>query len=65
MLDFARDKTIITVAHKLSSIINADKIIFVKDGQIVEAGTHHELISKNGFYQKMYEAEIMEESIQS
>lgn len=65
MLDFARDKTIITVAHKLSSIINADKIIFVKDAQIVEAGTHHELISKNGFYQKMYEAEIMEESIQS
>jgi ATP-binding cassette subfamily B protein len=65
MLDFARDKTIITVAHKLSSIINADKIIFVKDGQIVEAGTHHELISKNGFYQKMYEAEIMEESIQA
>jgi ABC transporter fused permease/ATP-binding protein len=65
MLDFARDKTIITIAHKLSSIINADKIIFVKDGEIVEAGTHHELISKNGFYQKMYEAEIMEESIQS
>ena len=65
MLDFARDKTIITIAHKLSSIINADKIIFVKDGEIVEAGTHHELISNNGFYQKMYEAEIMEESIQS
>lgn len=65
MLDFASDKTIITIAHKLSSIINADKIIFVKDGQIVEAGTHHELISKNGFYQKMYDVEIMEESIQS
>ena len=65
MLEFARNKTIITVAHKLSSIINADKIIFVKDGQIAEAGPHHELISKNGFYQKMYEAEIMEESIQS
>ena len=64
MLDFARNKTIITVAHKLSSIINADKIIFVKDGQIAEAGPHHELISKNGFYQKMYEVEIMEETIQ-
>ena len=64
MLDFARDKTIITIAHKLSSIINADKIIFVKDGQIVEAGAHQELISNNGFYQKMYEVEIMEETIQ-
>jgi ABC transporter fused permease/ATP-binding protein len=65
MLDFARDKTIITIAHKLSSIINADKIIFIKDAEIVEAGTHQELISQNGFYQKMYEAEIMEESIKT
>ena len=64
MLDFAHNKTIITVAHKLSSIINADKIIFVKDGEIVESGTHQELILKNGFYQKMYEVEIIEESIQ-
>ena len=61
MFNFARDKTIITVAHKLSSIIKAEKIIFVKDGQIVESGTHQELVSKNGFYQKMYEAEIIEE----
>jgi ATP-binding cassette subfamily B protein len=64
MLDFAHNKTIITVAHKLSSIINADKIIFVQDGEIAESGTHKELILKNGFYQKMYEAEIIEESIQ-
>ena len=49
MFNFARDKTIITVAHKLSSIIKAEKIIFVKDGQIVESGTHQELVSKNGF----------------
>ena len=63
MFNFARDKTIITVAHKLSSIIKAEKIIFVKDGKIVESGTHQELVSKNGFYQKMYEAEIIEEVI--
>jgi ABC-type multidrug transport system fused ATPase/permease subunit len=61
MFNFARDKTVITVAHKLSSIIKAEKIIFLKDGQIVESGTHQELVSKNGFYQKMYEAEIVEE----
>jgi ABC-type multidrug transport system fused ATPase/permease subunit len=53
------------ISSDVNVISNADKIIFVKDGEIVEAGTHHELISKNGFYQKMYEAEIMEESIQS
>jgi len=61
MFNFARDKTVITVAHKLSSIIKAEKIIFLKDGQIVESGTHQELVLKNGFYQKMYEAEIIEE----
>jgi ATP-binding cassette subfamily B protein len=49
MFNFARDKTVITVAHKLSSIIKAEKIIFLKDGQIVESGTHQELVSKNGF----------------
>ena len=36
-------------------------ILIYKDGQIVESGTHQELVSKNGFYQKMYEAEIIEE----
>jgi len=60
ILEFAHEKTVITIAHKLSSIINSNKIIFVKDGQIVEAGSHQELISQNGFYKKMYEVELME-----
>ena len=56
----ARQKTVISVAHKLSSIINADRIIFVKDGKIVETGSHLELVAKDGLYKKMYEIETIE-----
>ena len=55
----AQNKTVITIAHKLSSVINADKIIFLKDGQIAESGSHQSLIAQNSFYKKMYEAEII------
>lgn len=59
--DLAKEKTVITVAHKLSSVIHADRIIFVKDGEISEIGSHHDLIAWNGLYKKMYEAEILGE----
>jgi ATP-binding cassette subfamily B protein len=59
MLDLAKNKTVITVAHKLSSVINCDRIIFIKDGEIVESGSHAQLIEKGGFYKKMYEAEVI------
>ena len=52
----SKKKTVITIAHKFSTIIDADKIIFIQDGQIVESGTHKELMEQNNFYQKMYEA---------
>lgn len=57
--NYAENKTVITVAHKLSSIINADKIIFIKDGEIAEIGSHHELMAWNGLYKKMYETETL------
>jgi len=60
MLYLARDKTVITVAHKLSSVINSTRIIFLKDGEIAEMGSHNELMAKDGFYRKMYEAEALE-----
>ena len=59
--DLAKEKTVITVAHKFSSVIHADRIIFVKDGEIAEIGSHHELIAWDGLYKKMYEAEILGE----
>jgi ABC-type multidrug transport system fused ATPase/permease subunit len=54
----SKDKTVITITHKLSSITHNDKIIFIKDSQVVEEGTHAELLALDGLYKKMYEAEI-------
>lgn len=53
----AKNKTVITIAHKLSTIINSDRIVFIKNGEIAETGSHKELMAKNGLYKKMYEAE--------
>ncbi len=58
--ELARNKTVITIAHKLSSVISADRIIFIHDGKISEIGSHQDLIGRNGFYKKMYEAETLE-----
>jgi ATP-binding cassette subfamily B protein len=57
--DLAKDETTITIAHKLSSVISSDRIIFVKDGEIAEIGSHQQLIAWNGLYKKMYEAELL------
>jgi len=56
--DLAKSKTVITIAHKLSSVISADRIIFIRDGGIAEAGSHPDLIRQDGLYKKMYEAEL-------
>ena len=45
------------IAHTLSIVKNADKILVVSDGKIVESGTHQELLRKNGKYAVMWKAE--------
>ncbi|KAF0994063.1 ATP-binding cassette domain-containing protein [Geobacillus sp. TFV-3] len=51
------DKSIIIVTHRLGVASLADEILVMKDGQIVESGTHTELLSLNGEYKKMYESQ--------
>ncbi len=48
------DRTTLVIAHRLSTIKNADRIIVIKDGEIVEEGTHDELLSLNGEYETLY-----------
>jgi ABC-type multidrug transport system fused ATPase/permease subunit len=49
-----KGRTSIVIAHRLSTVQNADKIIVLSDGQIVEEGAHEELLNKNGLYHKLY-----------
>jgi subfamily B ATP-binding cassette protein MsbA len=51
-------RTAIIVAHRLSTIINCDMIYVFNEGQIVEQGTHSELMEKNGYYRKLYELQF-------
>lgn len=48
-----KNRTTLVVSHRLKTIENADKIIFIKDGEIKEIGTHEKLIKENGFYKDM------------
>ena len=51
-------RTSFIVAHRLSTIKNADKILVMKDGKIIEQGTHKELLSENGFYSELYNSQF-------
>ncbi len=51
-------RTSFVVAHRLSTIINADCILVMKDGQIIEKGTHSDLLKKKGFYRNLYESQF-------
>ncbi|MCR5612733.1 ABC transporter ATP-binding protein [Treponema sp.] len=53
--ELCRGKTLIVIAHRLNTIRNADKILVIKNGQIVESGSHKELMEANGEYKKMVE----------
>lgn len=54
-------KTSILIAHRISTIKNADKILVLDDGKIIEQGTHNELLSLNGIYTELYNNQLLEE----
>jgi ATP-binding cassette subfamily B protein len=53
------DRTTIIIAHRLSTIRNVDRILVLKQGEIVESGSHDQLIAKQGLYASLYELEMM------
>ncbi len=57
-----RGRTTIMVAHRLSTIQHADKIIVMHKGEVRESGTHQELLAQNGIYKKLYELQLRGES---
>ena len=50
-----KNKTSIVIAHSLSTIRNANKILVMKDGELIDQGSHDQLINKDGYYKKLCE----------
>ena len=55
---YGKGKTIVITAHRLSTVQNADKIVFIKNGEILEIGTHSELIALKGEYWKLVKNQL-------
>ena len=51
------------IAHRLSTVLNADKIVVIEDGCVVETGSHAELLSNNGLYSRLYAVQFSDPSI--
>lgn len=58
MQRFAKDRVTIIIAHRLSSLMHADQILFAEKGEIVERGTHEELLAKRGRYKALYDLQV-------
>ena len=58
MVNLMKGKTTFIIAHRLSTIRNADKILALKDGEIIERGTHDELLQSDGFYANLYNSQF-------
>ena len=59
-----KDRTTILISHRISTVKNADHIIVLNDGSIVETGTHEQLIEHNGIYAGIYETQLLQEELE-
>lgn len=56
-----KNRTTLVIAHRLSTVEHADKIVVMDDGKIIEVGNHHELLARNGHYAKLYHMQFEEQ----
>jgi ATP-binding cassette subfamily B protein len=58
MAELMRGRTTFVIAHRLSTVRNADRILMMEHGRIVEQGTHHELLAAKGRYAELYHSQF-------
>jgi ATP-binding cassette subfamily B protein len=63
LLQISKDKTTIIVSHRVSSAKNADKIIIIEEGQIIQEGSHNQLINQPGYYADLYQKQLSEKEL--
>ena len=59
----SKNKTSIIVSHRISSIKNADNILVIEKGEIIQKGTHNELVNKEGYYKELYTQQLLEKEL--
>ncbi|MPT34791.1 MAG: ABC transporter ATP-binding protein, partial [Flavobacterium sp.] len=64
LMDFCKDKTTIIVSHRVSSAKNADQIIILDNGKIIQQGTHNQLVNQDGYYKDLYFKQLSEKELQ-
>jgi len=63
--EVTQGRTTIFISHRVSTVRNADRIAVLRDGEIVEYGTHDELIARNGYYTELHERQLLEEELET
>ncbi|WP_333600521.1 ABC transporter ATP-binding protein [Flavobacterium sp.] len=63
LLEISKDKTTIIVSHRVSSAKNADKIIILDEGQIIQEGSHNQLVNQEGYYAELYLKQLSEKEL--
>ncbi|MNX28899.1 putative multidrug resistance ABC transporter ATP-binding/permease protein YheI [compost metagenome] len=63
LFEICKDKTTIIVSHRVSSAKNADKIIILEDGKIIQQGSHNQLINQEGYYSSLYLKQLSEKEL--
>ena len=61
--DVMRARTTILISHRISTVKNADQIVVLRDGRIIERGTHDELLALGGYYADLYQKQLLEEEL--